>query len=556
MSSTETHSLPANAGWLRSRLPMRGLAMIVLVACMFSQGLGGALTVGVVPLAGTSAIVFGFWLLFAFSLWQYGTSMFDLGARGQERTRIFQTLGGGFTVDAALYRWFFVIVIGITSVGINLGIPEADASIGTGPRTAIMTLGTLLAGVVTFVVMRQVTQIVMRVLLLGGVVFAVALFSGGGSIEVSGLLWAAIVGLHMFCVQKALTAFGTERFATEKENKKLSQRYRDSGMTLANGFTFFAVLGWAWAHDGLPTPDKFEGAVLPALPLYLAIPLFVMVLPVLGMNWARNHVEETEQAMVTSTAPIMGAIAALSLALVGWANTPALDAGQWVGIGIVVLAALGAGIDVSVRAKVNATLAEKDAALAQKDRELEQFNRWLEEAHAESSRMVAQRDEAYAARDAAVAQLTSANAGRDVAIAERVQVVELLKVANADRGRLQTELDTLTQEAEPSANLGGKSVSIGSLTDVVVTSEGIRFAKAGGFTIEGADGVSLSARGVGEGFVGNDGHFKSDVVSHGTVKNGGVEIEFARGEAVEATPAGYSIGKLFRVSSTGASSVE
>ena len=521
---------------------------LVLLGSMFSQGVGGALTTSAtVALASAALIVLvGAPFLGAYSAWTYrkhGLSMLRMGTRGEERTRIFESLGGGFTVDAAILRWVFVVVIGLTSLGINIGIAEADRSIGTGPRTAIMTLGTLLAGVTVYVVNRHWNQLVMRVVLLGGVVFAVALFSSDGHIELAGLVWAAVVGLHMFMVQKALTAFGTEAFDAET-NKQLSQRYRDIGMTLANGITFFLILGYAGWKDALPTPDKFEGAPLPLWILYLAIPATVMVLPVLGMNWARNRLDEGGQAMLTSTAPVWGALAALMLASFGWVNPPTLDSAQWVGIGVVVLAALGAGLDASTRAKW-------EARLAQRDNELEQVYAELEEANTRSEQADAERNKANGLFREVDTELRQANA-------KLSETDVKLRAANAERERLQAELDALKAEAQPSAANGAKSVTYIEATGLVGSPDGeIRLGFAGGLTVETGDGLVIEGKGVHGATVGSDGRFRGDRVARGTVTCGGREFQFRDGEAVQADPDGnYRIERVSYGSSTGAQSAE
>ncbi|MGC4954200.1 hypothetical protein ACLQ2P_13395 [Actinomadura citrea] len=521
---------------------------LVLLGSMFSQGVGGALTTSAtVALASAALIVLvGAPFLGAYSGWTYrkhGLSMLRMGTRGEERTRIFESLGGGFTVDAAILRWVFVVVIGLTSLGINIGIAEADRSIGTGPRTAIMTLGTLLAGVTVYVVNRHWNQLVMRVVLLGGVVFAVALFSSDGQIELGGLVWAAVVGLHMFMVQKALTAFGTKAFDAET-NKQLSQRYRDIGMTLANGITFFLILGYAGWKDALPTPDKFEGAPLPLWILYLAIPATVMVLPVLGMNWARNRLDEGGQAMLTSTAPVWGALAALMLASFGWVNPPTLDSAQWVGIGVVVLAALGAGLDASTRAKWEAERSQKNTELRLAWGEVEQAN--------------AERGDAIAKRDQAFGQVRVANAERDTAVRLHGEVETKLREETAERERLQAELDALKAEAQPSAANGAKSVTYIEATGLVGTPDGeIRLGFAGGLTVETGDGLVIEGKGVHGATVGSDGRFRGDRVARGTVTCGGREFQFRDGEAVQADPDGnYRIERVSYGSSTGAQSAE
>ncbi|MGI5204021.1 hypothetical protein ACQEU6_20885 [Spirillospora sp. CA-108201] len=521
---------------------------IVLLASMFSQGVGGALTTSAtVALASAALIVLvGSPILGAYSAWAYrkhGLSMLSMGTRGEERTRIFESLGGGFTVDAAILRWVFVVVIGITSLGINIGIAEADRSIGTGPRTAIMTLGTLLAGVTVYVVNRHWNQLVLRVVLLGGVVFAVALFSSGGHIEVGGLVWAAVVGLHMFAVQKALTAFGTKAFDAET-NKELSQRYRDIGMTLANGITFFLILAYAGWKDALPTPDKFEGAPLPLWILYLAIPATVMVLPVLGMNWARNRLDEGGQAMLTSTAPVWGALAALMLASFGWVNPPTLDSAQWVGIGVVVLAALGAGLDASARTKWETMLRQKNAELGIAWRETETAN--------------TERERAIGERDQANRLVEAANSARDAAIGKLSGVNTQLSEANAECERLQAELDARNAEAQPPAANGAKSVKYIEATGLVGTSDGeIRLGFAGGLTVETGDGLVIEGKGVHGATVGNDGSFRGDHMARGSVTCGGREFRFQDGEAVEADPDGnYRIERVSSGSSIGAQSAE
>lgn len=346
-----------------------GAAVAVLLGSLFSQGMGGALTtVAKDPLAGAALIVLGGVPMLAIIMLpkyrRYGLSMFSMGARHEETTTIFALVRGGYTMDAVVLRWIWVVILGLTSLGINIGISEADRSIGTGPRTAFMVLCTAMAGVSVLVASGLWNQVVMRAVLILGVGSAVALTSSSGQVAPSGLMWAAVVGLHMFAVQKALTAFGTEAFDKET-NKKLSQRYRDIGMLLANSITFFLMLAYATWKDALPTADQFEGSALPLVVLYLAVPGLIMVIPILGMNWARNRLSETSQAMWTSTAPVWGALAALMLGFIGWATPPTLDASQWVGIFVVVLAAVGAGIDVASherRVKLERDLADVQAA--------------------------------------------------------------------------------------------------------------------------------------------------------------------------------------------------
>ncbi|MEV0662601.1 hypothetical protein ACIBI3_22880 [Actinomadura luteofluorescens] len=346
-----------------------GAATAVLIGSLFSQGMGGTLTtVAKDPLAGASLIVLlGVPMLASIMLVKYrryGLSMFSMGARREETTTIFALVRGGYTMDAVVLRWIWVVILGLTSLGINIGISEADRTIGTGPRTAFMVLCTAMAGVSVLVASGLWNQVVMRAVLILGVGSAVALTSSSGQVAPSGLMWAAVVGLHMFAVQKGLTAFGTTADADEETNKRLSQRYRDIGMLLANSITFFLMLAYAtWKH-ALPTADQFEGSALPLLVLYLAVPGLIMVIPILGMNWARNRLSETSQAMWTSTAPVWGALAALTLGFIGWANPPQLDASQWVGIFVVVLAAVGAGIDVASHERRTKVIGEKDEALA------------------------------------------------------------------------------------------------------------------------------------------------------------------------------------------------
>jgi hypothetical protein len=525
-----------------------GLAIVFLIGSLFSQGMGGALTtVADVPLAGAELIVLGGVPLLAIVMvvkyWGHGLSMFHMGARRQERIRIFATIRGGFTVDAAIYRWVWIGILGLTSMGINVGIANADRILGTGPRTAFMVLCTAMAGVSVLVAQRLANQLVMRAVLLGGVVFAVALTSGEGRVELAGLMWAGIVGLHMYAVQKGLTAFGTEAFDTDDKNKRMSQRYRDIGMLLANVITFFLMLAWAAWNHVWPSPDHFEGSPLPLWILYPAVPGLIMVIPILGMNWARNQLSETWNAMLTSTAPVWGALAALLLGAFGWPNTPTLTASQWVGIGIVVLAAVGAGIDVAVRERWSKLLGQKDRELAE---------------------LRAERDAAHAGRDAAYAERDAAYAERDAADAERVQAGMLFREADADLltakaecERLKAELDALNAEAQPPAVDGAKSVKYSSARGLVGTPDGgIRIAYAGGLTLE-SEGVVIEAKGVREASVDKDGRFTGNQVQRGVVTSGGRMFEFQGGEVVKAAPDGnYSIDNVYHGISTGAPSAE
>ncbi|MEU9842297.1 hypothetical protein AB0C69_24075 [Actinomadura sp. NPDC048032] len=535
----------AVAGTGHGPSPLRRRAATALLIAMFLQGVGGALTTGSVPLAAATLIVLGGTpLLFgytSFAYRRYGRSMFSMGTFGQEETTIFKTLRrGGFTVDAAALRWVFVGVIGLTSLGINIGIAEADSIIGTGPRTAVQTLGTLLAGVLTFVVWqpRRWNQVVLRFMLFGSIVFAVALFSNGGNIETRGLVWAGVVGLHMFMVQKALTAFGTEAFEDDKVNKELSQRYRDVGMTLANCITLGLIVPWALLNHSFPTPDKFAGALLPVPALYALIPLCVMFLPVLLMNWARNHLQETEQAMLSSTAPIAGAFAALLLSFIGWASTPSLDGGQWVGMWMVFGAALAAGIDVAVHAKLD-----------QKDTELAYVWGQLTEANTRITGLIT---EAGQANDRC-AEATRLYQEADTKVRE---TEANLRAADAERQRLQAELDARNAEAQPPAANGAKSVKYSEVTGLVGTRDGIRFQRAGGLTVE-SDGVVIETKGVQEASVGNDGSFTGGRVDSGVVRCDGREFRFLGGEAVQADPDGnYRIERVAYGDSIGALSAE
>ncbi|NDU71670.1 hypothetical protein GWI34_03370 [Actinomadura sp. DSM 109109] len=527
----------------RSQPSKRRLATLALLGAVLLQGVGGALTTGSVPLAAATLIVLGgtplllLWTTVVYR--EVGLAMFSMGKIGSgERTTIFKTLRkGGISVDAAALRWAFVVLIGLTSLGINIGIAEADSIIGTGPRTAVQTLGTLLAGVLTFVVWqpRRWNQVVLRFVLFGSVVFAIALFSNGGNIEIRGLLWAGVVGFHMFMVQKALTVFGTEKFADTKKNEALSQRYRDIGMTLANCITLGLIVPWALLNHSFPTPSKFSGAELPVLALYIAIPLCVMVLPVLGMNWARNHLAETEQAMLTSTAPVWGAIAALSLSFAGWANTPDLGIGQWVGIVMVFLVALAAGIDVAVHAKLD-----------QKDNELKL-------AWGEAEKANGERERAFGERDQANRLATAATDARDAAIRELSKVNAKLGESEAERRRLQAVLDALNAEAEPPAANGAGSVTYSGAAGIVGTPDGgIRIQYAGGVTVK-KDDVLIETKGVHGAVVGNDGSFRGDLVSTGVVTSGAQVFEFQGGTAVQADPDGkYSIGSVYHGTSTSA----
>ncbi|WP_141578157.1 hypothetical protein [Actinomadura sp. WMMA1423] len=516
-----------------------GLAIVVLIGSLYSQGMGGALTtVADIPLAGAELIVLGGVPMLAVIMvaryWGYGLQMFQMGTRGQERITIFATIRGGFTVDAVIYRRVWIGILGLTSMGINIGIAYADRSIGTGPRTAFMVLCTAMAGVSVLVAERLMNQLVMRAVLIGGVVFAVALTSSDGRVDAVGLLSAGIVGLHMYAVQKGLTALGTEAFDTDEMNKKMSQRYRDIGMLLANVITFFLMLAYAgWKHVW-PTPDHFEGSPLPLWILYLAVPGLIMVIPILGMNWARNQLSETWNAMLTSTAPVWGALAALMLGGFGWPNTPTLDASQWVGIGIVVLAAVGAGIDVAVRERWSKRFDQMDRELAQVYAELEAAN--------------TERERAYADRDAAYVDRDTAYAKRDAAEAERVQAGVLFREADAERReakatceRLQDELDALIAEAQASAASGAGSVDWKSGTLDVDPDGRARFFKVAGLTAQVGD-VTFEAKYLSEGSLGEGGF--DGPVTGGTVGNRGRVVTFDRGNLQVRPDGSYSIEKL------------
>ncbi|WP_433477242.1 hypothetical protein ACQPZP_09420 [Spirillospora sp. CA-142024] len=549
----------AVVGLDRSSTPQKaGLATIALIVAVFAQGVGGALTTGIFPrLSAATLIVLIGWpalqLITAIVYREYGRSMFSMGTVGEEKTRIFKTVRGGFEVDACRLRWFFVVVIGLTSLGINIGIAEADSTIGTGPRTAVQTLGTLLAGVLIFVIWkpRRWNQIILRVVLFGSIAYAIALFSSNGNIQASGLMWAGVVGFHMFMVQKALTAFGTTKSADPEENEALSRRYRDIGMTLGNGITFVLIVGWALLNDSFPTPDKFQGALLPWQALYVLVPVCVMVAPVLLMNWARGHLEETEQAMWTSLAPIAGAIAALSLSYIGWANTPEIDFGQWVAIGMVVLVAIALGNDVA-----------RDKASEEKDAELERSRAETREANAMVGELTEKVREVTGSlrtvtteRNDAVAKIDQANAGCEAAVADRNRLAGQLDEANARFERLQAELAIPNAEAQPLVKIGGVSVYMAS-NDVDVRPDGVAIFNGDTtrVTIQG-DNYTIVGE-VQHGAFLKEGRF-TGLVTRGTVSNGACETEVREGE-LTARPGGHFTikNKTQSESSLGASSVE
>ena len=405
--------------WPGISLSLVPLAMLAVIIANMSQGAGGSFTVGIKPeeAAAVLIVLVGAPILMAITAWRWRMGIFDMGSlRSGEKITLFAQLGGGITLPAVVARWLFVVLIGLTSIGINIGLAKADATIGTGPRMALQTLGTLMPGVVVFFGNRQWIQILTRVVLLGGVSYTVGLFATGRGLELEGILWAGVVGLHMFAVQKALTVFGVQGEELSAEDMERSQRMRDSGMALANMLTLGVLSVWAWWNDYLPTPDKFVGTRLPAGVLYVVVPLAVMVIPVLLFNWARNHLSEAQQALLTSTAPICGAVVAFLLGSFGLADTPSLGADKWVAIVMVVLLAVIAGID------------------AERHKKLSTFEKKFKQAGAENELLTG--------------QLVDATAEKYEAQLEKEELQQQLTAAEAKKGELQQDLDEAKDEIE------------------------------------------------------------------------------------------------------------
>lgn len=501
----------AAVGTNRSHAAMGLVGVFLLLACLISQGAGGALTTGIDPLV-TAALILGVGTPFVIAIagvshgWR---SMFDMGSIGtEERTRFLWL----FRPDPVVLRWMYVVVIGATSVGINLGIAEADQTIGTGPRMAIQTIGTLLPMVLTFFLEKRWVQLIMRGALLGGAVFAVAVFSGEGTLDYAGLAWAGACGLHMFAVTKALSAWNT-------------QAIRDRGMALGNTLALLVVGITAVLNDAVPTPDKFEGAILPWWVLVAAIPLAIMVFPVWGMNKSRSFLEEGQQAVWMSTGPVWGAVAALALSVIGWANPPAIDGGQWVGIGIVVLAAIGTAVDVTVHDKWKAK---------------------LREAEAERIRATQLLDQVIGERDRATKLLGEVTAQRDAANAK-------LREAGATLNQIRERLDAVLKQAESFDSPGDGVVTIRRAEHVVYTrGVGLRWAGGGGVTFK-RGGTEVEVEHVRQGSVGADGRFTGHDVAPGTVLFDGKKYRFAGARQIEVDALNVRFDQPARISSLGGS---
>ncbi|WP_346050139.1 hypothetical protein [Actinomadura chokoriensis] len=319
----------------------RWFAIAAQIISLFLPGVGGTLSAASSdPLASATLVLIGGTpVLFLITLWRYRSSMFSMGSFGTSTTRFCWLL-----IDTTVVRWIYVVLIAATSVGINIAVPEADGTIGSGVRMAVQSCGTLLVGLLAFRGLRRYIEILLRILILGSLLLATDALSSSEP-NIGGSLWAGVCAVHFFTLMKALTVFGT-------------QQNRDSGMALANVIALIAVLAYAIPHGSMPTPEKFAGALLPAGVLYVAIPLTVMIIPVFGTNWARGVLSEAELGMLTSTGPVWGSLAAFGLKAFGWAATPALNSYQVAGIVLVVLLALLGELINSERNKFATTHAE------------------------------------------------------------------------------------------------------------------------------------------------------------------------------------------------------
>lgn len=267
----------------------------------------------------------------------------------------------------------------LTSSLMKVGGPLAFAEIGAGPYSSITTMGSLLAGILTWTVALTWTGALLskvapsakaastprvvltsakgrwlRVIVLLGVLQATNVLAGAGSVSLVGMIAAVTAATHPFDVP------GQSKLMGEKRDQCIGQ---------ANVICMIVVLPVCVplaGHLGMPIGDwKWGPAELVAMAL---AGLFATALAAVMQTRASKYISKADMGAWSATAPAVQPVVALLVAPVVslFLTAPMLmpSAQQWAAFGIVTIAStLAVKVDSSAAQAADATEKKRGEAL-------------------------------------------------------------------------------------------------------------------------------------------------------------------------------------------------